>query len=120
MIDEKKLLAILCELGKNTQQHVKAEERNSEETMLEFALKNQLAILHDVIGKIKEQPKIEDWIPCSERLPEPETVVLFTNKNGQVGIGRLSEAGNWYISDSDGRFLVSVIAWMPLPEPYKE
>lgn len=60
------------------------------------------------------------WNPCSERLPELETAVLFTNKIGQIGIGKLSESGNWYISDSDGNFFVSVIAWMPLPEPYKD
>ena len=61
------------------------------------------------------------WISCSERLPELETAVLFTNKIGQVGIGRLSEAGNWYISESDGgRYIVSAVAWMPLPEPYMQ
>lgn len=72
------------------------------------------------VDKVVEQQSIGEWIPCSESLPEPEMPVLFTNKNGQVGIGRLSETGNWCISDSDGRFIVSVIAWQSLPEPYKE
>lgn len=56
------------------------------------------------------------WIPCSERLPEEEGSYLLTLTTASgiryVGMGLLF---------SDGKFAKhdSVIAWMPLPEPYK-
>ena len=76
MIDEKKLLEDLCELGKKTQKQLYTAEKNPNEAMFEFALRNQLAMLHNVIGKIKKQPKLNEWIPCSERLPEDGKDVL--------------------------------------------
>lgn len=61
-------------------------------------------------------PKESKWIPCSERLPEEEGVYLSTFKNTY----RHFVETVWF--DSDGFFVKSkatVIAWMPLPEPYK-
>ncbi len=58
MIDEKKLLEDLCEMGKKMQQHLYTAERNPNEAMLEFTLRNQLAMLYRVIEKVKEQPKL--------------------------------------------------------------
>lgn len=90
-----------------------------------MCLEHNNNVLHDTIDQQAMNfekllgEETNDWIPCNERLPEPEIPVLFTNKNGQVGIGRLSENGNWCMSDSDGWFIVSAIAWMPLPEPYQ-
>lgn len=53
------------------------------------------------------QPE-QRWIPVSEKLPEPWKPVLWTGKNGNI-----------YIKPFDGSFIEN-IAWMPLPEPYKE
>ena len=53
------------------------------------------------------------WIPCSERLPEERQEILATttdNAWGDVVIIR-----NYF-----KEMHKSVIAWMPLPEPYKE
>lgn len=68
--------------------------------------------------KTIERLKSTNWIPVSERLPEDGTYITTLDGElvgqeepftGMCGI----ENGKW--DDKD-----SVIAWMPLPEPYKE
>ena len=50
------------------------------------------------------------WIPVSERLPEEHGEYLVTDKYGRVTSGLwIGNAKRWK----------DVIAWMPLPEPYK-
>ena len=57
---------------------------------------------------ITPEPK---WIPCSERLPDTNGDYLVTGRQGAVNKRRF-EDGRWY-----GNW--AVLAWMPLPEPYK-
>ena len=57
------------------------------------------------------------WIPCSERLPEMCAEVLISTHVG-VYIGEKTAGGydiceEYWVSDK------AVLAWMPLPEPYK-
>lgn len=71
--------------------------------------------------------KKDNWIPCSEKLPETDTYILLSFKNASIPeIGRYetdSEGGAFYLGDSD-RSCVSyglfVNAWQPLPENYRE
>jgi len=73
------------------------------------------------------------WIPCSKRLPEEGQIVLATHLGGidpnrQV-IEHIYSGGkflsNWdmdmeFSSPTFGeRYMGKVIAWMPLPEPYR-
>ena len=60
-----------------------------------------------------------NWIPVTENLPEDGERVLITHKGG-VSFG-------WYNgiywergASTKHRPLQTVIAWMPLPTPYKE
>ena len=59
--------------------------------------------------KLEEQTR---WIPVTERLPEKNGEYLITGRQGAVN-KRLYYDGYWY-----GNW--SVLAWMPLPEPYEE
>lgn len=67
-------------------------------------------------GKKDAVPK---WTPVSEVLPEENKEVLVTAvfSNGEKEVGRLSLVkGKW----TNDFFNYDVIAWMPLPEPFKE
>lgn len=66
------------------------------------------------------------WIPCSERLPDDDVQVLCTDSEGFVYIAShcdydiIEKTKCW--CDVHYRSLPEdgIIAWMPLPEPYKE
>ena len=63
----------------------------------------------DMAIKALEQTR---WIPVSERLPGKNGEYLITGRKGAVNKRRYHDGhwcGNW-----------SVLAWMPLPQPYKE
>ena len=60
---------------------------------------------------------LQGWIPCSERLPEKGELVLVTVWN-DVTIAWRNIYGGWD-SAEDMYEKGDVIAWMPLPKPYK-
>ena len=63
------------------------------------------------------------WIPVSERLPNADEMskCLYVNSCGAY----MTEAyiyevvGGTYNCEDDYTILCDVVAWMPLPEPYK-
>ena len=60
----------------------------------------------------------QEWIPCSERLPNEKEVVLITNDKGNVRFGQFRGThGKYWIWKNNT--LETVLAWMPLPEPWK-
>ena len=78
----------------------------------------------EIVRRIKKEYDITDgWIPCSERLPKKGEVVLITNGKGNVRCGQYrsehdvrGETHYWWWK---GKTIESVLAWMPLPKPYK-
>lgn len=102
---------------------------------IEQILKNQVVImgmLQDLQDELEPIQNIEDthqllvdknngWIPCKERLPETlESKVkayLTTNEEGMIGVSYYHHMCVW----SNGyESVFDVIAWQPLPEPYRE
>ena len=61
------------------------------------------------------------WIPCSERLPEKDVNVLTYHRNESFDYQYVSwiddYSGKW--AGFIGNLSDDVLAWMPLPEPYK-
>lgn len=66
----------------------------------------------DDAPEVKPEPK---WTPCSERLPETPSFCLVTTDGSHNDVIDIA------LYMSDGWHKASkVLAWMPLPEPYKE
>lgn len=87
-------------------------------------------VSEEEINRILKQES--GWIPCSERLPEePEENSLFEWKCLEVYLVTTKYGSNaqdkvypfrafWNgINFTDGMNILDVIAWMPLPEPYR-
>lgn len=77
---------------------------------------NVYSELRDMISGLSIE---QQWIPCSERLPENSNIVLITHKYG-VSFGwyngRYWERG----ASTKHRLIKTVTAWMPLPNAYIE
>ena len=60
----------------------------------------------------------DDWIPVEDGLPEDERMVLVTymTKSGISSVDRARFDGKYWRGSG---FMGRVIAWRPLPEPYK-
>ena len=93
-----------------------------------------IQVLKDIswqMGSVKRRQNIEaidmaieslqtesEWIPCSERLPKTGEQVLCCDSQSRVFTSALTE-----IASNGMTFFgqhCKVIAWMPLPKPYRE
>ena len=83
----------------------------------------------DMAIEALQEPQVGGWIPVSERLPKDcgEDWVLVQIKEKDCGflwIPRVGEErnGKWWLTDDEKPLedMFEVIAWQPLPEPYKE
>ena len=83
----------------------------------------------EAIDFIEEQPKVGEWIPCSDRLPEVEdlheisiedsTCYLIQRRCGVMDVAHYIKVyGESYFEAHCIKFN-DVIAWMPLPKPYR-
>ena len=71
---------------------------------------------------VDAQPTIDaepHWIPCSEMLPKDDRSKVVTLANGNTEVGYYSNGDWWCVGDSFRLENQTVIAWMPLPEPYE-
>lgn len=93
-------------------------------------------LARNIIEDLPSAQPEQRWIPCNERMPDEDywtganfqysADVLMTVYNAEdeetiIDYGHTAN-GSWYSDTTDG--LVppwwKVLAWMPLPEPYKE
>lgn len=68
--------------------------------------------------ELVENEIVSKWIPCSERLPENAMNVIAQFSSGTVT--ELRYAGNGIFEGIYDYSTKVIIAWMPLPEPYRE
>ena len=79
--------------------------------------------VEDISRIINDMPTInpQKWIPVSERPPEEFGEYLVTVKTIGWNLEENTEIDIAYWDDLEGFHKAEeVIAWMPLPEPYKE
>lgn len=60
----------------------------------------------------------DKWIPVSEKLPDENVYCLCCDEEGYMAIGCISKWSKQWSFD-DPEIDIDVIAWMPLPKPYK-
>ena len=86
-------------------------------------------IIENVLGvqekALKELPpvnpaeRVGHWIPVSERLPDNHGDYISSDSDGVVGVLYFID-GEWIYDIYDKHDIIdNVIAWMPLPTPYK-
>ena len=82
-------------------------------------------LLREVLDFLKRWQKVDDsdandgWIPCSDKLPPEKCEVLIYRKQNQISIGYYSKLTDWY-DQTVLHCVPDVVAWMPLPDSYKE
>ena len=98
----------------------------------------------EILADEEKLPSVQpepQWIPCSERLPQDrqKCLICVNCKNGKYVIDIASYAidlfkvnkydfwdevgkSGWYYLNAEYGYckVLNVIAWMPLPEPYRE
>lgn len=68
---------------------------------------------------VRKKGEFCSWIPCSERMPKGAVLCCDDRGNMLVGLLCEDEAGYMAYGD-DGQEMYNCVAWMPLPEPYRE
>lgn len=89
------------------------------EKLAEFEEKEKFGEWLDAIelAKIAIALQRQKWIPCSERLPEDNTDVIVCFYSGTVT--EMRYWGNGIFQGIYEHTTKVIVAWMPLPEPYK-
>ena len=73
----------------------------------------------EVYKVIQQMETTDKWIPCSERLPESQGYYICTFKDGSKykRASAVKWSNGWQLTGT--RSYWTVLAWMPLPEPWK-
>ena len=100
----------------------------SEHPMMPVIFKPAIQKVIETISELEEKPE-PHWIPVTERLPETSDAVLTTYIVNGDRSRRYVEESSYYGNDESwsspwdeyriAGTRIEVIAWMPLPEPYK-
>ena len=120
MIDEKKLIE---EIRKRRDYwESKAAEYDEAGERYEYLMDvcdGKATELTATLSIINEQPKVAEWIPCSERLPKEARAVEVTTHDGNRAIGHFyNRLDTWFDSINGG--FIDVIAWKEPSEPWEE
>ena len=118
-------------------ERIKEKLKKSEERYYRYLDDNNLSCIFDRsdmeerrVDTIKEMLEIVQevaeeynggWIPVSERLPEENYAVLvWCPERKDIYCAYLEEGQWWIFGTYFEKVKLEVIAWMPLPEPFKK
>ena len=77
-----------------------------------FGLEKAIEIVQEVAKEYGN-----GWIPCSERLPEPNTRVMACSNNGKIEIDAFGMVSQRWLRATKEK--VEIVAWQPIPQPFK-
>ena len=124
MIDEKILLKALRGFYEREQEYkLVADEKG-------IRYEPQTGLIDEIIKYVQKMPKVGEWIPCSERLPEEDGIYIVDDRvfnspwihtaGFEVSSQAWCENHGVYYDDKYGRYEDGrVTAWQPLPEPWE-
>lgn len=87
-------------------------ELDNGDDAVSYLTQNDVNWLKENIKALEQEPK---WIPVTEGLPKKDGLYLVSVKNDHL---RRYSKTCWY-SDKNWFARQDVVAWMPLPEPYR-
>lgn len=113
MIDEKKLINKLI-IRREKLRYISVATLHNNMSYVDTIINE----INSIIDIINEQPKVGDWIPCSERLPEEARAIEVTMYDGNRAIGHFYKSlETWFDSINGGA--IDVIAWKEPSEPWE-
>ena len=105
-------------------------ENNRGEPVIGLELDKGEPMDEEMIRAAEADEAAAGWIPVAERMPERNKSVLLCMKSRSLRTGMCIQTGNydngfWFVQGAAGyeslaTFEFYVLAWMPLPEPYRE
>lgn len=103
---------------------------DSEMPVIGLELGEAKPIDEELIRAAEANEAASGWIPVAERMPERNKSVLLCMKSRSSRTGMCIQTGSyddgfWFVQGAAGyeslaTFEFHVLAWMPLPEPYRE
>ena len=98
--------------------------------MIGLELGEAMPMDEELIRAVEADEAAAGWIPVAERMPERNKSVLLCMKSRSSRNGMCIQTGSydngfWFVQGAAGyeslaTFEFYVLAWMPLPEPYRE
>lgn len=105
-------------------------ENNRGEPVIGLELDKGEPMDEEMIRAAEADEAAAGWIPVAERMPERNKSVLLCMKSRSSRTGMCIQTGSydngfWFVQGAAGyeslaTFEFYVLAWMPLPEPYRE
>lgn len=105
-------------------------ENNRGEPVIGLELDKGEPMDEEMIRSAEADEAAAGWIPVAERMPERNKSVLLCMKSWSSRTGMCIQTGSydngfWFVQGAAGyeslaTFEFYVLAWMPLPEPYRE
>lgn len=105
-------------------------ENNRGEPVIGLELDKGEPMDEEMIRAAEADEAAAGWIPVAERMPERNKSVLLCMKSRSSRTGMCIQTGSydngfWFVQGAAGyeslaTFEFHVLAWMPLPEPYRE